>query len=93
METIIVIAVAAAIIVAIVIAWILSANKARAAFKEELNRKEADLIKKEAELQTANALRENEKALHEAAMKELKDGQEKAIEAAKTALALENEKL
>ena len=92
METIIVIAVAAAIIVAIVIAWILSANKARAAFKEELNRKEADLIKKEAELQTANALRENEKALHEAAMKELKDGQEKAIEAAKTALALENEK-
>ncbi len=92
METIIVIAVAAAIIVAIVIAWILSANKARAAFKEELNRKEADLIKKEAELQTANALRENEKALHEAAIKELKDGQEKAIEAAKTALALENEK-
>ena len=68
-----------------------------------LAEKEADLIRKDSEVKTAEALRDSEreqyakamdevKAAHEKALAELKAGQEKAIEAAKTALALENEK-
>ena len=60
-------------------------------------------VRKDAQLRTSEALRENEKAQHERAMDEVKAGhekaiaelragQEKAIEAARTALALENEK-
>lgn len=110
--------IAAVIIVAIVIAWILTANKAKAAFKDELGRKEAeigtltgqvaerdaDLIRREADVRMAEALRDSErkqheqalaevKASHEKALSDLRAGQEKAIEAAKTALALENEKI
>ena len=117
--------IAAVIIIAIVVAWILTSNKAKAAFKKELNMKveelgrketevrtlagqvaerDADLIRKEADVRTAEALRESERKQHEQAMAEikasqekalaeLKAGQEKAIEAAKTALELENEKM
>ena len=117
--------IAAVIIIAIVVAWILTSNKAKAAFKNELNMKveelgrketevrtlagqvaerDADLIRKEADVRTAEALRESERKQHEQAMAEikasqekalaeLKAGQEKAIEAAKTALELENEKM
>ena len=99
--------IAAVIIIAIVIAWILSASKAKAAFQSEISRKEtevkeltgkvaerdADLIRKEADIRTAEALRDSEREQHEKALAELKAGQEKAIEAAKTALALENEKI
>ena len=104
MNTSIIIAIAAAaVIVALVIIWILTSNRARAAFKAELAGKEAELIRKEADVRTAEALRENERKQHEVAVAEikasqekaladLKAGQEKAIEAAKTALALENEK-
>ncbi len=123
--TIIVAAVAAVVIIAIVIIWILTSRKAKAAFREELDRidaelgrketeitalhsqvseRDADLIRKEADIRMSEALRDNEKkqhelamseikASHEKALAELKAGQEKAIEAAKTALALENEKI
>ncbi|MBR1872058.1 MAG: DNA recombination protein RmuC [Bacteroidales bacterium] len=119
MNAIVIISIAAAaVILAIVIAWILTSNKAKAAFRDELGRKEteirsltsqvnerdADIIRKEAEVRTAEALRNNERLQHEQALKEIKAshekalsdlqaGQEKAIEAAKTALALENEKI
>ena len=117
--------IAAVIIIAIAVAWILTSNKARATFQNELNLKaeelgrketevrtltglvaerDANLIRKDADVRTAEALRESErkqheqamaeiKASHEKALSELKAGQEKAIEAAKTALALENEKI
>ena len=91
--TIIITLVAVVILAAVVVAWAISANKAKAAFREELGRKEADLIRKEADLRTAEALRENERKQHEQALEEIKVSQEKAIEAAKTALALENEKI
>ena len=103
-ETIIlIIAAAAVIITALVIAWIVSDSKARAGFLQEIRSKEEDLIRKEAQVRTAEALRASEreqyekamdeiKASHEKAIAELKIGQEKAIEAARTALALENEK-
>jgi DNA recombination protein RmuC len=92
MNTTIIIAIVATIIIAIVIAWILSLNKTR-----------AQLIRKEAEVLNSEALRASEKehydkamdeikASHEKALEELKEGQEKAIAAAKAALALENEK-
>jgi DNA recombination protein RmuC len=74
--------IAAAVIVGLVIAWIVTAGKAR-----------AKLIRTEAEVQMAEALRESERAQHEKALADLKAGQERAIEAAKTALALENEKI
>ena len=103
-ETIIlIIAAAAVIITALVIAWIVSDSKARAGFLQEIRSKEEDLIRKDAQVRTAEALRASEreqyekamdeiKASHEKAIAELKIGQEKAIEAARTALALENEK-
>ena len=78
--------IAAVIIIAIVVAWIFSANKARASYKEEI-------IRKDAAIRTVEVLRESERKQHEQAIAEIKVSQEKAIEAAKTALALENEKM
>ena len=71
---------------------------------EQVAERNADLIRKEAEVRTAEALRESEKnhyeqtmaeikASQEKALADLKAGQEKAIEAARTALELENEKI
>lgn len=92
-----VITIAGFIIVALVVAWILTSARSRAAYRLEL-------VKKESELRLAQQLRESERQQHEKAMKDVKDNyaeslaelrsdQEKAIEAAKTALALENEKI
>ena len=91
-STIIITIVATVVIIAIVIAWIVSLNKTK-----------SQLIRKEAEVLNAKALRVSEKehyekamdeikSSHEKALEELKEGQEKAIAAAKAALALENEK-
>lgn len=116
--TVIIAIVAAVVIAAIVLAWILWANRARSAFLVELARKEsekdelagkvaeygAELIRKDAAISTAEALRESERRQYEKslseirtdyerALAELRSGQEKAIEAAKTSLALENEKI
>ncbi len=98
---------AAAVILILVLVWILTSGKARRTYRETLERKgeeihtlsaqlaerDADLIRKDAQVQTAEALRENERQQHEKALAELKVSQEKAIEAARTALALENEKI
>ena len=84
---------AAVIILALALIWILTANRARAAFREEIARKDADLIRQEAAVRTAETLREHDRQQYEKTLAELKAGQEKAIEAAKTALALENEKI
>ena len=100
MNSVLLVALIAAIVVAaIVIAWILSASKARArydqakaGFAAALAEKDADIIRKEAQIGTAQALLQQEQAVHEKALAELKESQEKAIEAARTALALENEK-
>ena len=139
MNTEITIAIIAAIVIAaIVITWVLSAKRMKTGFLQDIHRreddlrlvtdqlntsrselegkvgelsrvsatlteKEADLIRKEAEVRTAEQLRASEKEQHakaleeikasnEKAIAELKAGQEKAIEAARTALALENEK-
>ena len=104
MNTSIAIAIIAAVVIAaIVIIWILSANRMKAGFLHIIHRKDEELIRQEAQVRTAETLRESErvqylkaleeiKANNEKAIAELKAGQEKAIEAAKTALALENEK-
>ena len=104
MNTSIIIAIAAGIILlTLILVWVLTSGKARARFREELGRKEAELIRKEADIRTAEALRQHDqeqyertlselKAGHEKALADIKAGQEKAIEAARTALALENEK-
>ena len=80
-STILIAIIAVLVIVCIVISWIVSAGKAKAV-----------LIRKEAELSTSEQLRESEKQQHAQALADLQAAQEKAIEAAKTALALENEK-
>ena len=98
-----IIIIAAAVIAAIVITWVLSAKRMKTGFLQDIHSKEMDIIRKEAEVRTAEQLRASEKEQHakvleeikasnEKAISELKAGQEKAIEAAKTALALENEK-
>lgn len=71
----------AVIIVALVIVWIVSSSRAK-----------AELIRKEAEVRTAEALLESEREHAKKALEELKEAQEKAIAAARTELALENEK-
>ena len=100
---IIIIIVAVVVIAAMAIAWVLSAGKLRNANAAELKRLSEENIRKDAELRSAETLRQSEreqyersiaelKAGHEKSIVELKEGQEKAIEAARTALALENEK-
>lgn len=110
--------IASIIIITIAIAWILTSNKTKAAFQAAIDRKDmevrtltgqvaerdAELIRKEADIRTAEALRDSErkqheqtlaeiKANHEKALSDIKAGQEKVLEAARTALALENEKI
>ena len=84
--------IAAAILVALVIVWILTSAAARSRFAAALAAKEAEVIKKEAEVGTAQALLQSEREQHAKALEELKTSQQEAIAAAKTALALENEK-
>ena len=77
--------VAGVLLVATFIAWLLTHNK--------LVRRDADARLSEQLRTQEKDLREQEKALYERNLQEMKEGQLKAIEAAKTALALENEKL
>ena len=79
--SIIIAAVAAAVIAALVIAWI----------RKDAQYKVAESLRESERAQHEKALAEI-KAGHEKAIAELRAGQEKAIEAARTALALENEK-
>ncbi len=79
--SIIIAAVAAAVIAALVIAWI----------RKDAQYKVAESLRESERAQHEKALAEI-KAAHEKAIAELRTGQEKAIEAARTALALENEK-
>ena len=94
MQNIVIIAIAAAvIIVALVLAWIISANRSRVSFLKQLSQKDEELIRKDAQARTAEALRASDKEQYEMTLAELKAGQEKAIEAAKNALVLESEKI
>ena len=94
MQNIVIIAIAAAvIIVALVLAWIISANRSRVSFLKQLSQKDEELIRKDAQARTAEALRASDKEQYEKTLVELKAGQEKAIEAAKNALVLESEKI
>ena len=92
LELIVTIAVAAVVIVVMAVVWALTSGKARASFREELSLREKEVIRKDAEIATSEALRKSEREQHEKALADLKAAQEKAIEAARTALALENEK-
>ena len=83
--SLIIIIVLSVIVVGIVVAWIVTAGKTKATYREEI-------IRKEARIHTVEALMENERSNHQKALEDLQATQEKAIEAAKTALALENEK-
>ena len=83
---------AAVLIVALVIIWITTSAGARSRFQRELASRDADIIRRESEVSSAKALLESERSLHAKALEELKESQQKAIEAARTALALENEK-
>lgn len=83
---------AAVLVVALVIVWITTSAGACSRFQRELAAKDADIIRRESEVSSARALLDSERALHAKALEELKESQQKAIEAARTALALENEK-
>ena len=84
--------IAAAILVAVAIVWILTSGAARARFAAALAAKDAEIIRREAETGTVQALLQSEREQHAKALEELKASQQEAIAAAKTALALENEK-
>jgi len=85
--------VAAAVAVIVLILWIVISSRTKSRYDRLLSEKDAEIIRAEAAAKAAETVLENEKARNEKALAELKEGQEKAIEAAKTALALENEKL
>ena len=99
--------VAAAVIIPLIIAWIVTSRKANAAHRQALEAKEtqlsglsgevsalkAELIRKEADVRVAQELRASEKQQYEKALADVKAAQEKALESARTALALENEKI
>ena len=96
--TIVIIA-AAAVIVAIVLAWILSSGKARAAYQAALHEKDADIIRREGEAQTLRQLRETESAQYKQTIEDLRAENEKALaisraehEKALEALKADNEK-
>ena len=106
--TIIISVVALVIIVAIVIAWIISSNKAKTAYlldlSEQANAFKVEIVRKESEAIKAEQLLNSEKERHEKMLAEVKSGyeksltelrasQERALESAKNELALENEKM
>ena len=81
---------AAAFIAAAVSSYIIRRKKAP--LEEEISRLKADLIRTQAQLKTSEILRENEKQTYRESLERMKAAQAEAIEAAKNALALENEK-
>ena len=101
-ETIVVILVAVPVVMALALGWILSASRLRRQLKErdavlagkaeEWARQTEQLIRTEGRVQTAEALLTAEREQHKKALEDLQQAQEKALEAARTALALENEK-
>ncbi len=75
MQNIVIIAIAAAvIIVALVLAWIISANRSRVSFLKQLSQKDEELIRKDAQARTAEALRASDKEQYEKTLAELKAG-------------------
>ena len=72
--------IAALIIITLVIVWIVSANNAKSRFNREMMDKEADLIRKDAQIDMAEALRASDKEQYDKAMAEIKASHEKAIE-------------
>ena len=97
---------AAVIVLALAAAWFLTDRAAGIRFRRaleardgeiarlsgELAGREAELIRREADVRTSEALRASEKEQYERLVAGLEEAQRKAIEAARTALALENEK-
>jgi len=84
--------VAAVIIVALVIIWIATSARARTRFLSQLSEKDKEIVRMEADAESAKTLLQAERELHARALEELEERQQKAIDAARTALALENEK-
>lgn len=78
---------------AALIAWLLTHFISRSRFDRQLYAKDAQLVAKEAELRSAQTLREHEAGVYARTLAELKASQQQALEATKNELALENEKL
>lgn len=81
---------AAAFIAAAVSSYIIRRKKAP--LEEEISRLKADLIRTQAQLKTSEILRENEKQTYRESLERMRTAQAEAIESAKNALAIENEK-
>ena len=92
---VLVILIAAALLVALGLTWILTASRAKAGYRRELAARNEEIIRKDGEARTALALRENEQAQYEKnrlaqkeqyekALEELKAGHRKTIEELKT---------
>lgn len=82
--------IAAAFIAAAISSYII--RKKKAPLEEEISHLRTDLIRTQAQLKTSETLRENEKQTFRESLERMKAAQAEAIEAAKNALALENEK-
>jgi len=92
-NTLLILTIAAGVLLfVLVLIWILTSARARAAFQRQLADKDNELTRQQEAVRSAERLLESERQHNEKALAELKASQEKAIEAARTALALENEK-
>ena len=79
--------------VAALLAWLLTHFIVRARFSKQLFAKETKLAEADASLRAERSMREHEAALYEKSLEELKASHKQALDAARTELALENEKL
>ncbi len=86
------IATAAVLLIVLVIIWIVSSARSREKFTASIASKDKEIVRCESALQAAREQLTAERALHARALEELKASQKEAIDAARTALALENEK-
>ena len=77
--TTILLIVAAVVIVALLLAWILTDNRLRTDFRRQIEERNAEIIRREADVRTAELLRSSDREQYEAALTRLREDNEKAL--------------
>lgn len=77
--TTILLIVAVVVIVALLLAWILTDNRLRTDFRRQIEERNAEIIRREADVRTAELLRSSDREQYEAALTRLREDNEKAL--------------
>ncbi len=83
---------ASLLLVALIIIWIVTSAGTKARYAALLSEQQQKTVRCEAALESARSQLDAERAVHEKALEDLKAAQKDALESARNALALENEK-